>query len=117
MDNESAVEAFAALAQPLRLAILRRLIAAGPAGLAAGSVATALQQRQNTTSGNLAVLCRAGLIEVERQGRSMVYRAKLDRIGDLVGFLLEDCCGGRPEVCAPVLRRLAPATAGAAGCC
>ena len=34
-----------------------------------------------------------------REGRSFVYRADVDGIRNLVGFLVNDCCGGHPELC------------------
>ena len=57
----------------------------------------------NTMSTHLAALMRGGLIAVARQGRSMNYRADLDGFRGLIDFMLRDCCGGRPEICAPVV--------------
>jgi DNA-binding transcriptional ArsR family regulator len=108
MDMISASFAFAALSQPVRLDALRLLVAAGPEGLPAGDIADALGQRQNTMSANLAVLLRAGLVNNERDGRLIRYRANIPAIGALVRFLVADCCGGRPEQCAPILAFLTP---------
>jgi DNA-binding transcriptional ArsR family regulator len=57
-------------------------------------------------SSHLAILARAGLAKSERQGRTIFYRADLDGFRDLIGFLTRDCCGGRPEICAPILEPL-----------
>ncbi|MDT8326126.1 MAG: metalloregulator ArsR/SmtB family transcription factor [Roseovarius sp.] len=103
MDNKTALAAFAALSQPTRLEVFRRLMRAGPKGMLAGEIATALETRQNTMSANLAVLSQAGLIRNERQGRAIRYFADLDGIRGLVGFLVEDCCGGNPALCQPLL--------------
>jgi ArsR family transcriptional regulator, arsenate/arsenite/antimonite-responsive transcriptional repressor len=106
MESEDAVLAFAALAQPTRLAAFRRLVAHEPEGLAAGDLARELDVPQNTLSAHLSVLSRAGLVSSERHSRSIVYRAKLDGFRDVALFMLRDCCGGRPEVCEPVVQSL-----------
>ena len=95
--------AFAALAQPTRLKAFRRLVAAHPDGLPAGEIAAACKVPHNTMSTHLAALLRGGLIAVARQGRVMSYRANLDGFRALIDFMLHDCCGGRPEICAPVI--------------
>lgn len=71
-------------------------------GLAAGEIARRLQTPPNSLSANLAVLSHAGLIRARRQGRSIIYTAEYDRMRDLLGFLVEDCCGGQPEICSPL---------------
>ncbi len=103
MDAKKAQSAFAALSQPTRLKAFRRLVAAHPAGLPAGEIAAACKVPHNTMSTHLAALMRGGLIAVARQGRVMSYRANLDGFRALIDFMLHDCCGGRPEICAPVL--------------
>ncbi len=106
MDEASAIDALTALAQPTRLRVFRRLVASHPEPVAAGDLARFFDIPHNTMSTHLAVLTRARLARVERQGRSMLYSADLDGFRDLVGFLTRDCCGGRPEICAPVLAAL-----------
>jgi ArsR family transcriptional regulator, arsenate/arsenite/antimonite-responsive transcriptional repressor len=103
MDELSASFAFAALSQPARLEAFRLLVTAGPDGMAAGDIADALGARQNTMSANLAVLLRAGLVTNAREGRIIRYRADMARMRALVSFLVLDCCGGRPDQCAPLL--------------
>ena len=73
-------------------------------------IAEALDVRQNTMSANLSVLHQAGLVRNERQGRSIRYFADLDGTSALLSFLIEDCCGGRPEDCQPLIARLACAS-------
>jgi len=106
MENEEAVLALAALAQPTRLEAFRTLARHEPDGLAAGDLARLLEVPQNTLSAHLAILSRAGLVSSERHSRSIVYRANLDEFRDVTLFLLMDCCGGRPEVCTPVVESL-----------
>ncbi|MEO7221244.1 MAG: metalloregulator ArsR/SmtB family transcription factor [Devosia sp.] len=108
MDDIATVEALAALAQATRLATFRRLVAAEPSGIAAGELARLIAIPQNTMSAHLAVLARAGLISGERQSRSIIYRANLARFRDVAQYLLRDCCGGRPEICAPLIADLTP---------
>jgi len=63
---------------------------------------------QNTMSAHLAVLSRAGLVNGERQSRSILYRANFSGFREVVLFLLKDCCGGRPDICAPLIVDLTP---------
>jgi arsenate reductase len=102
MESLSAIEAFAALSQPTRLDAFRLLTRHEPHGLPAGEVARLLGVPQNTMSSHLAILSRAELIDAERHGRSIIYRADLERVRELASFLVTDCCGGRPELCNPL---------------
>ena len=107
MDASDALAAFAALGQPTRLDAFRLLIEAGEAGLPAGEVAARLAVRHNTLSSNLAILQQARLVRSRREGRVIRYFADLDGLRRLLGFLLQDCCGGRPELCAPLIAQIA----------
>jgi DNA-binding transcriptional ArsR family regulator len=100
-----------ALGQEARLAIFRLLVKAGDEGVAAGEIARTLNVLPNSLSANLNVLSRAGLIASRRQGRSIIYSADYGAMSGMLGFLLEDCCGGAPEVCAPLGAILAKAEA------
>ena len=111
MDDTEAIAAFAALAQPTRLAAFRHLVVAEPEGIAAGELARLCGVPQNTMSAHLAVLARAGLVSGERQSRSIIYRADFSRVRTLTAHLLTDCCGGRAEVCAPLVADLTPSCA------
>lgn len=108
MESEHAILAFTALAQLTRLEVFRLLMKHEPDGLPAGEIARHLAVPHNTMSTHLAILSRAGLIEAERQSRSIIYRARLDAVRELAGFLVKDCCGGHPEICAPLVAELSP---------
>lgn len=108
MESTLAIDVLAALAQPTRLDAFRLLIQHEPDGLPAGEVARLLDVPQNTMSSHLAVLARAGLISSERRSRSIIYRAELDRVRELASFLVTDCCGGRPELCEPLVAEFTP---------
>lgn len=102
MDISHAVDALEALAHETRLRVFRLLVRAGPAGLTAGAIADELAARQNTMSSHLAKLHRAGIVTSERDGRHVIYRADFRAISGLIVYLMEDCCKGSAEVCAPV---------------
>ncbi len=108
MEQTNAILALSALAQETRLDVFRLLVSREPEGVPAGELARLAKVPQNTMSAHLAVLARAGLVRGERHSRSIIYHAELERLRGLVSFLVQDCCGGRPEVCAPLLANLIP---------
>lgn len=95
----SAIEGFGSLAQPTRLAAVRHLLAIHPLSLPAGEIARLCEVPHNTMSTHLGILGRAGLISVEKDGRTMNYRADVTGFRDLLKFLSQDCCNGRPDLC------------------
>lgn len=95
----NAIEGFGSLAQATRLAAVRHLLAVHPQSLPAGEIARLCEVPHNTMSTHLGILSRAGLISVEKDGRSMNYRADVDGFRGLLEFLSRDCCNGRPELC------------------
>ena len=105
LREANAVESFGSLAQPTRLAVIRRLLAVHPATLSAGEIARVCDVPHNTMSTHLSILTRAGLISVEKDGRAMNYRADVKGFRGLVDFLARDCCNGRPELCGVVVDR------------
>ena len=107
MDKMQALEALSALSQGTRLDLFRLLVSAGHDGMCVGEITRAMDARQNTVSTNLAILTRAGLTRSEREGRSIRYFADLEGMRALLFFLMKDCCGGRPEACAPLLEAIA----------
>ena len=102
MESNLAIKRLSALAQDSRLAVFRHLVRAGRDGVPAGEIARALEITPNTLSAQLTVLTNAGLITSRRDGRSIIYAADYDSMSDLLLYLMEDCCQGRPEVCAPL---------------
>lgn len=102
MEERQALGAFAALSQETRLQIVRLLVVAGPDGLPSGQIGEKLEVSPSNVSFHLKELERAGLVSTERASRSIIYRADYDALGGLVRFLMEDCCAGHPEICAPV---------------
>jgi DNA-binding transcriptional ArsR family regulator len=109
MKKKTALAAFGALSQETRLDIFRRLIRAYPEALPAGTLAADLDIPASTLSTHLAILSRAQLVTAERQGRSILYAADTEGAAALLGYLIRDCCGGRPELCATLLEAARPA--------
>lgn len=105
-SDTDTIAALAALAQGTRLDVFRLLVRHEPLGLPAGDLARGLATPHNTMSSHLAILARAGLVTGERHSRSIVYRANLDRLREVMTFLVKDCCGGRAELCAPLIAEL-----------
>ena len=103
MDEDSAIKAFAALAQQTRMAIFRLLVRQGPTGLQVGEISRRLDIVPSTLSGHLAVLRRAGLLTATRHQREIHYAAKLTSVNELVEFLLSDCCDGRVDNCSEII--------------
>jgi ArsR family transcriptional regulator, arsenate/arsenite/antimonite-responsive transcriptional repressor len=108
MDNIEVIGALSALAQATRLDTFRLLVSREPDGVSAGKLARLVAVPQNTMSTHLAILARAGLVRGERQSRSIIYRADLQRFREVTLFLLKDCCGGRPDLCEPLIADLTP---------
>jgi ArsR family transcriptional regulator len=108
MENVEVIDALSALAQTTRLDTFRLLVSREPEGVAAGELARLAGVPQNTMSTHLAILARAGLVRGERQSRLIIYRADLERFREVTLFLLKDCCGGRPDICAPLIADLIP---------
>nr|WP_250813069.1 metalloregulator ArsR/SmtB family transcription factor [Neorhizobium tomejilense] len=104
MNERQAIGAFGALAQDTRLQIVRMLVVAGPNGMAAGSLAERAGVSPSNVSFHLKELEHTGLISQQRESRSIIYRANIEVLGDLVRFLMEDCCAGHPEICAPAIQ-------------
>jgi DNA-binding transcriptional ArsR family regulator len=108
METTEAIAALSALAQSTRLETFRVLVRREPDGVPAGELARLMAVPQNTMSVHLAILARVGLVMGERQSRSIIYRADLLRFREVALFLLKDCCGGRPDICAPLVADLTP---------
>ncbi len=101
MKTEAAIDALGALAQASRLAVFRRLVVAGPPGLAAGAIAEELGIAPATLSFHLKELARAGLVQSRQEGRFVFYSADFERMAALVGFLTENCCQATGTACLP----------------
>lgn len=106
MESLSVIERLTALSHQGRLQAFRHLVKAGQEGLPAGELAVLLGVQPNTLSAQLTILTNSGLVQRERHGRSIVYKAELAALNEVVLYLIEDCCEGRDEVCAPILEAI-----------
>ena len=102
MEIGTTVDALAALAHESRLKVFRLLVEAGPEGMAAGAIGEKLDLPPATLSFHLAHLSRTGLVRGRQEGRFIIYSADFQAMNALVGFLTENCCGGR--ACGPVAK-------------
>ncbi len=103
MEIDRAIAALGALAQETRLQVFRALVRAGAEGLPAGAIGETLGVPAPTLSFHLQQLNHAGLIVKRRSSRQLIYSVSVKGMNGLMGFLTEDCCGGRPELCASAL--------------
>jgi ArsR family transcriptional regulator, arsenate/arsenite/antimonite-responsive transcriptional repressor len=108
MESKDAVTALSALAQDSRLRVYRLLVQAGPEGMAATEIAERLGIPQNTLSFHLKTLSHADLVQSRQAGRFIYYSTNYECMNTLLGFLTENCCGGRscaPQVITPRARK------------
>jgi len=110
MKKEKTLAALAALAQESRLDVFRLLVQSGPDGLAAGEIGARLGVLSPTLSFHLNHLKYAGLVTCRRDSRSIIYSADYKAMNDLISYLMENCCRGQAEQCAPALCKPAQAT-------
>jgi len=94
MEEKTAIDSLAALAQGMRLRIFRALIGAGPQGMTPGALCATLGVAGSTLSFHLKELMHAGLVSQERDGRNLIYRPSIDRMNALLAYLTAHCCQG-----------------------
>ncbi len=96
METKSAIAALASLAQDSRLAIFRALVQAGAEGLPAGQISETTGIPPSSLSFHLKELAHAGMVSARQEGRFVIYTADFATMNALIGFLTENCCGGKP---------------------
>lgn len=106
MNESTAVSALSALAQSARLKVFRALVGAAPHGMTPGVLSEELDIPATTLSFHLKELFHAGLVTAERQGRNLHYHPALDHMNELIGYLTDHCCQGKP--CSPAGRKRRP---------
>ena len=99
MNQQQALSALSAMANATRLEIVRLLVPMGSDGMAAGEIAKGIGISASALSFHLSTLEQAGLLTSKRCSRQVFYRADHARLGGVIGYLLNDCCGAHPEVC------------------
>ena len=94
MTEEQVIQALSALAHPVRLKVFRALVVSGPRGLTPGVMQEGLSVPASTLSFHLKELIHSGLVNVERDSRTLIYRAAFGSMNELLGFLSDNCCEG-----------------------
>jgi ArsR family transcriptional regulator, arsenate/arsenite/antimonite-responsive transcriptional repressor len=100
MKEKQALDMLGALSQETRLRAVRYLVQCGAEGASAGEVGKQVDAISSRASFHLSALEHAGVISSERQSRRIIYRANLERLGELISFLLNDCCANHPDILA-----------------
>jgi ArsR family transcriptional regulator len=108
MDIDAAVKCFSALGHSRRFEVLRLLIKSAPKGMNAGAISGHFHQPASTMSTHLKLLSEAGLVTSNRSGREIQFTPDIDRVRQLVLFLVADCCGGDAGKCEFLLTELLP---------
>ncbi|WBL33360.1 helix-turn-helix domain-containing protein [Sinirhodobacter sp. HNIBRBA609] len=107
MEKESTQRLFA-LSHEGRLAVYRLLMRRYPDEVRAGEISEALAIKPSTMSVYLSALLDVGLVTQRREGTALLYRVDLAAVHGLLGFLVNDCCRGRADLCPvpPEINRL-----------
>jgi protein-tyrosine-phosphatase/DNA-binding transcriptional ArsR family regulator len=108
MEHTAAAHSLATLGHPDRLAVFRLILRFAPQGVRPTEIAVALDLKQNTLSHHLADLTAAGLVQVDRRGRSLFYSVDLERTEAMIGYLALDVGRARPDLLSPFLPRKEP---------
>ena len=109
MKKSRALDALAALANDTRLDIIRQLVPAGRDGLSAGDIGKTVKLPASRLSFHLAALDNAGLVSSRRESRNIIYTVEYKTLGGVFGYLMNDCCGAHPEICACLSPKTSPA--------
>lgn len=99
MQSKQASKIFEALSSEVRLDLFRLLVKNAPDGLVQGDIAKQLDIPSTNLSFHLKAIVQSGLVDVEREGRFMRYKANIPLMLNTVGYLTEECCSGNPEAC------------------
>ena len=99
MESKKASLIFEALASEVRLDLFRLLVKNAPDGLVAGDIAKQLTIPSTNLSFHLKAIVQSGLVDVEREGRFMRYKANIPLMLDIVSYLTSECCANNPAVC------------------
>ena len=94
MTEEQVIQALSALAHPVRLKVFRALVVSGPRGLMPSVMQEGLSVPASTLSFHLKELTHSGLVNVQRDSRTLIYRAAYGSMNALIGYLSNNCCEG-----------------------
>ena len=83
---------FAAMGAEARLRIMQLLLASHPGGLVVGEIQAELGLSGSNLSHHLDKLKNEDLVQVQREGTYLRYRANADALQQLLAFLYSECC-------------------------
>ena len=101
MNDDLNAKKLGALAHPVRLAIVRMLVQAGPPGLPAGKLGEPLGIAPSALTFHLQKLAHVGLVSSRREGQFVIYAAVFTDLLDLVDSLVGACCADTTKKCGP----------------
>jgi len=104
MQKDLAIVVFESLASGTRLDVFKLLVRAAPDGCVAGEIASRLGIPANNLSFHLKAMTHAQLLTSEQEGRFVRYRANLELMYGLIGYLTEECCQGAEVASCPPMR-------------
>ena len=92
-----AASTFAALGSEQRLMVLNALVRAGPDGLSIGALGERCGVTGSTLTHHMKILTQAGLVQQQKQGRSIICAAvAYGELRQRSPFLLRECCADTP---------------------
>lgn len=83
---------FAAMGTESRVRIMQQLLSAHPAGMVVGEIQAVLGLSGSNLSHHLDKLRNEGLVDVQREGTYLRYRANVEALQQLLTFLYSECC-------------------------
>ncbi len=99
MQSKHASKVFEALSSDVRLDLFRLLVKNAPDGLVQGDIAKLLDIPSTNLSFHLKAIVQSGLVDVEREGRFMRYKANIPLMLEIISYLTSECCSNHPEEC------------------
>ncbi|WP_321343160.1 metalloregulator ArsR/SmtB family transcription factor [Breoghania sp.] len=98
LSIEEAAQGFAAIGSQARLSVVLVLVRAGRSGLTVGDIQTRTGMAASTLAHHLRFLASAGLIEQEKEGRTVINRAAFEQLEALAGYIMAQCCADEAEM-------------------
>jgi DNA-binding transcriptional ArsR family regulator len=95
-DLDRMAHSLAALGNPIRLGLFRRLVRAGRPGVNFGKLAADLQMPPSSLAHHLHSLVSTGLVLQEKAGRETLNTANFKAVEELTSGLLRHCCADEP---------------------
>lgn len=91
---EDTARCLAELGHPVRLAVFRLLVRAGPEGALVGELLAHVDIPKSTLSHHLQHLILVGLVRQQREGRALRCFLVRERAQGMIDFLMSHCCEG-----------------------